>query len=123
MTLCASDLPAQLTLAARLQAEPQNRDWAYGLALSKILKRDVPGAIAALERVTQIDSQNPYSYGYLAFVHLYNWHPHAADSALKSALRLNPNIQEIKILSGVSALMQGNVFKAWQILQEIKYLK
>ncbi len=74
------------------------------------------GAIAALVRVTQLDSQNPYAYAYLAFVHLYDWQASAADSALKSAVALNPNLPpEIQVLRSVAALMQGNVVQAWQL--------
>ncbi|HEY9649954.1 MAG TPA: phospholipid carrier-dependent glycosyltransferase, partial [Coleofasciculaceae cyanobacterium] len=100
---------AQLALSYRLEVEPNNRDWAYALALSEVLQRDVEGAIASLERVTQLDSQNPYAYAYLAFVHLYNWHPKDAENALKPALALNPNLPDIKALSGVAALLRGNV--------------
>ena len=109
----------QLALEYRLQMEPQNRDWAYALALSRILKRQVKDAIAALERVTQLDSQNPYAYAYLAFVHLYNWHGAAAEAALKPALALNPNLPELQALNGVAALMQGNFIKAWQQLKKL----
>jgi len=47
----------------------------------------------------------PYAYAYLAFVHLYDWHPSPAEAALKSAL--NPNLPpEIQALRSVAALMQ-----------------
>lgn len=109
----------QLALEYRLQLEPQNRDWAYTLALSRILKRQVNGAIAVLERVTQMDSQNPYPYAYLAFVHLYNWNGSAADSALKSARAISPNLPELQVLSGVAAFMQGNFVQAWHYLKKL----
>jgi predicted Zn-dependent protease len=112
----------QMALAYRLQLEPKNRDWAYALALSRVLKRQVNSAIAAFERVTQLDSQNPYAYAYLAFIHLYNWQPSAAQAALKSAVALNPNLSEIQALSGVAALMQGNLVKAWQHFQAFQVL-
>jgi predicted Zn-dependent protease len=112
----------QLALEYRLQLEPQNLDWAYALALSRVLKQQVRGAIAAFERVTQLDSQNPYAYAYLAFVHLYNWHPSAAEDALKSARALSPNLPELQALSGVAALMQGNLVKAWQHVQALQVL-
>jgi 4-amino-4-deoxy-L-arabinose transferase-like glycosyltransferase len=111
----------QLALDYRLQLEPQNRDWAYALALSKVLTRSVNGAIAALIRVTQLDSQNPYSYAYLAFVHLYDWHPSAAEAALKSAVALNPNLPpEIQALRSVAALMQGNLVQAWHLSRGVR---
>lgn len=113
---------AQTALAYRLQMEPKNLNFAYGLALSTVLRRQVNEAIAALERVTQLDSQNPYAYAYLAFVNLYNWHPGAAQVALKSATALNPNLAEIQAFSGVASLMQGNLVKAWQHLEAFKVL-
>lgn len=111
---------ADRILNYRLQKEPQNVEWAYAFALAKVLQKDVKGAIAALERVTKLDSQNPYAYAYLAFVHLYNWHPKLAAEALQPALAINPNIQELQALNGVAALMQGNFVRAWQILQQLE---
>ncbi|MBA3922482.1 MAG: hypothetical protein H0X31_12600 [Nostocaceae cyanobacterium] len=106
---------AQLTLAHRLQTSP-NRDWAYGLGLANVLKRNVRGAIASLQQVTQLDSQNPYAYAYLAFVQLYNWQPQAAHQSLAPALAKNPQLRELQALDGIAALMQGNLVKAWHQL-------
>ncbi len=111
---------AQLAFQYRLQQEPQNRDWAYGLALTNVLKRQVKGAVAALEHVTQLDAHNPYAYAYLAFIHLYDWQPSASEVPLKSAAALNPNLPEIHALTGVKALMQGNLFEVWHALRELK---
>ncbi len=110
---------ARLTLEYRLQQFPSNQDWAYALALANVLQRRVDGAIDALQKVTQLDSENPYSHAYLAFVQLYNWQPRAAQKSLEPSLAKNPNIPEIKALSGAAALMQGNLIKAWQILKEV----
>jgi cytochrome c-type biogenesis protein CcmH/NrfG len=77
-------------------------------------------AIAALKRVVQLDSQNPYAHAYLAFVYLYQWRGKDAQDALKPALALNPNLPELQALSGVAALLQGNVFKAWNMLKGLK---
>jgi hypothetical protein len=110
---------AQLALEYRLKQEPQNLDWAYALSLTQILQQKVAGAIAALERVTQLDSQNPYAYAYLAFVHLYNWNGAAAQTALKLALAIDPNIPELHVLHGIAALMQGNFIQAWQDYREV----
>ncbi|MDV2991929.1 MAG: hypothetical protein N4J56_001583 [Chroococcidiopsis sp. SAG 2025] len=107
-------IQAQLAMEYRLKQEPQNLNWAYALTLAQILQQKVQGAIAALERVTQLDSQNPYAYAYLAFVHLYNWNGAAAQAALQPALALNSNIPELHALHGIAALMQGNLMQAWQ---------
>jgi len=112
---------AELALGYRLQQEPQNRDWAYGLAFSQVLHKDAVSAIATLKRVVQLDSQNPYPYAYLAFLYLYQWRGYDAQEALKPALTLNPNIPEIQGLSGAAALFQGNVFQAWHILEKLKH--
>jgi 4-amino-4-deoxy-L-arabinose transferase-like glycosyltransferase len=114
---------AEQALAYRLKQEPNNLEWAYALAFSRVLQQNVESAIAALEKVTQLDSQNPYAYAYLAFVQIYGWHPKAAETALKPALALNPNLPEIRVLNGVAALMQGNLIQAWQDLQFLKKLK
>ncbi|WP_017314270.1 glycosyltransferase family 39 protein [Mastigocladopsis repens] len=107
---------AQLTLEYRLQRISPYRDWAYALALANVLQQRVDGAIASLKQVTQLDSQNPYAHAYLAFVQLYNWQPAAAQKSLEPSLAKNPNLPEFKALSGVAALMQGNLVKAWQDL-------
>lgn len=110
---------AETALKFRLKQEPSNWELAYNLALSEVLQRDVNGAIASLQKVTQLDSQNPYAYAYLAFVHLYNWNPKAAQIALQPALAINPNSPELQALSGVASAMQGNLIKAWRQLQPI----
>jgi tetratricopeptide (TPR) repeat protein len=113
-------IQAQRALEYRLQQEPQNLDWAYALAFSTVLRRDVESAIASLKRVVQLDSQNPYAHAYLAFVYLYEWRGKDAQEALEPALALNPKIPEVQALSGVSALMQGNIVQAWHLLEGLK---
>lgn len=112
---------ADLAMQYRLQAAPQNLKLAYALAFSQVLQEDAEGAIAAWQRVTQLDPQNPYAHAYLAFVYLYNWQPRYAEEALKPALALNPNIPEVQALSGIAALLQGKIFLAWQELGKIKF--
>ena len=107
---------AETALRYRLQEQETQLDWLYSLALSEVLQRDVKGAIAQFQKITELDSQNPYSYAYLAFVYLYNWQPHAAETALETAFNLNPNLEILKTLDGVAALMQGNLIKAYQQL-------
>jgi cytochrome c-type biogenesis protein CcmH/NrfG len=84
------------------------------------LQKDAKGAIAALKRVVQLDAQNPYAHAYLTFLYLYQWRGKDAQNAIKPALELNPNIPEVQALSGAAALMQGNIFKAWQVLKGLK---
>ncbi len=112
---------AQLAMEYRLQKEPQNLEWAYTLGLANVLQQKVPGAIAAFERVTQLDRQNPYAYAYLAFVHLYNWNGAAASSALKPALALKPNLPELQALSAIAALMQGNLIQTWHYVSLLQH--
>ncbi|MDJ0714435.1 MAG: phospholipid carrier-dependent glycosyltransferase [Prochloraceae cyanobacterium] len=109
-----------LALSYRLKYgnERDNLNWAYTIALSRVLRQDVEGAIAAFQKVIKLDSQNPYSYAYLAFVYLYDWQPYPARKALKVALEIDPNIPEIQALNGVAALMGGNAIEAWLILSK-----
>lgn len=85
-----------------------------------MLKQDAPRAIAALEKVTQLDPQNPNAHAYLAFIHLYALHPQAAKQAIQRALELNPDQKEFQALRGIAALMQGNLIQAWQDLQALR---
>ncbi len=111
---------AERCLDYRLRQEPENREWAYGLALARALRRDAQGAIAALERVVHLDSQNPYAHAYLAAVRLYNWQPAAAEASLQQAERITSNQPEIEALSAVASLMRGNVFKAWDHFKHLQ---
>ncbi|HEY9726998.1 MAG TPA: phospholipid carrier-dependent glycosyltransferase [Chroococcales cyanobacterium] len=113
-------IQADRALDYRLQQEPQNLDWAYAFAFSKVLQEDAEGAIRALKRVVQLDSQNPYAHAYLAFVYLYQWQGKNAQEAIEPALALNPNLPEIKAISGVAAIEQGNLVKAWHMLKGLK---
>lgn len=105
---------ARQALEYRLQQEPNNLEFAYGLALAHVLKRQVEPAIAALERVTQLDAENPYAHAYLAFVNLYDFRGKAAQTAINAALALNPDLPELHTLNAVAGLMQGNLVQVWQ---------
>jgi len=109
-----------LALTHRLKLEQKRLDLAYALALSRVLQVDSQSAIAALKQVVQLDQKNPYAHAYLAFVYLYEWRGKAAQTALKPALSLNPNLPEVQALSGVAALMQGNLVKAWYFIDQLR---
>ncbi len=113
-------IQADLALSYRLKLTPQDLDSAYALTLSKILQKDPEGAIAALQQVVKLDSKNPYAYAYLAFVYLYQWRGKEAENLLKQAEMLNSNLPEIKALSSIAALMQGNIFQAWHLFEDFR---
>jgi 4-amino-4-deoxy-L-arabinose transferase-like glycosyltransferase len=101
----------------RLQQNPDNLALIYTVALTSILERQVNSAIAALTHAAQLEVQNPWPSAYLAFVHLYNLSPGAAQPALQRAIALNSQQSEFWLLQGGADLMQGKIFKAWQALQ------
>ncbi|MCP2727716.1 tetratricopeptide repeat protein [Limnofasciculus baicalensis] len=113
-------IQADLALSYRLKSTPQDLHLAYALTLSKILQKDPQGAIAVLQQVVELDSKNPYAYAYLAFVYLYQWRGKEAENLLKQAEILNPNLPEIKALSSIAALMQGNIFQAWHLFEDFR---
>lgn len=98
----------------RLQQEPTNVNYTCALVLANVLRRRVDPAIAALQRLAQLVPGNPHVYAYLAFVNLYDFRPIAAERALETARQLQPNLPELHALSGVAALMRGNVMQAWR---------
>lgn len=104
-------------LEYRWQQEPNNLEFAYGVALSNVLKRRVQPAIDTLERVTQLDPKNPAAHAYLAFVNLYDFRPGAAQKALNTAISLDPNQKELRTLNAVAGLMRGNLVQAWMEYQ------
>ena len=110
---------AEQALTYRLQQDQPPLDWLWAIALANVLQQDVDGAISTLQQVIRLDSQNPYAYAYLAFVHLYDWQPRAAQAALKPAFALNPELSELHTLQGIAALMQGNLIEAWRNLSPL----
>ncbi|WYL98671.1 MAG: glycosyltransferase family 39 protein [Gloeotrichia echinulata DVL01] len=105
---------AEIALSYRLSQEPKNLDIAYSLALSQTLQRRVEPLLKTLDKITQQDAQNAYAWTYLGFVHLYNFQPKAAESALQVAEKLNSKIPEVKSLRIVSSAMQFNFLQAWE---------
>ncbi len=114
---------AELALSYRLQhdnvSQQEKLDWTYAVILSQVLQQDVDGAIATLKQAIQLDDRNPYNYAYLAFVYLYDWQPRLAEQALNSATEIDPHIEEVQTLSGIAALMQGKLIRAWHLLQPV----
>lgn len=107
-------------LEYRFKQDPNNVEFAYGLALANVLKRRVQPAIDTLDRVVGLDGKNPNAYAYLAFVNLYDFRPGAAQKAINSALSLAPNQSELHSLNAVAGLMQGNLVQAWHEYQKSK---
>ena len=111
---------AQIALTYRIESNSgssqQQQDWYYTIALSQVLQQDVAGAIANWNKITQLQSDNPYPLAYLAFVYLYDWQPKKAQKALEQAEQIQPGIPEVKTLRGVAAIMQGKFISAWKLL-------
>ena len=105
---------AETTLAARLHQEPDNRDYAYGMLLSRVLQRKINPSLEVLDTIVALDDQNPYGYAYQGFVNLAAWRPGPAKRALKPALALAPDSAEFTGLEAIANLMQGNLWGAWQ---------
>ncbi|MEM8715800.1 MAG: phospholipid carrier-dependent glycosyltransferase [Cyanobacteria bacterium P01_G01_bin.4] len=106
---------AAISLDARLKDDPDNLDYLYALAIARVQQQDSQAALAALETAAELDTDNPYAQGFVAFVHLYDWHPNLAQPWIDKAIVLDPDIEEIQILDGVAALMRGNIVKAWRM--------
>ncbi|MEA5467815.1 phospholipid carrier-dependent glycosyltransferase [Spirulina sp. 06S082] len=91
----------------------------YGLALARALQEDASGTLEAMQMASRLDANNPFVHAYLAFIHLYQWHPKAAETALKPALKLRPDIPEFQGLYGIAALLQGRAIEAWKVLKPL----
>jgi len=109
---------AEASLIYRLsQNPPDPLPLTYALVLCRVLQQTPQTAIAALQSLVQLDSQNPYAHAYLAFVYLYDWQGRAAEQALVPALALAPANRELHLLLGIAKVMQGNLWGAWQTLK------
>ncbi len=111
---------ADLTLSYRLDHDATDPiPLTYALVLSRVLQQNPQTAIAALQSLVKLDSQNPYSHAYLAFVYLYNWQGKAAQQALEPALQLDPQNPDLLALKGISLIMQGNLWGGWQTIKPL----
>lgn len=102
----------------RLQTE-DNLDYLYTLLLSQVLQQKVNDAIATAQKLVEKNPENAFNHGYLTFLYLYDWRGKEGAKALQPALSLKPDFTEFQYLQGMSALMQGNFFKAWKIYQQL----
>ncbi|WP_413175204.1 hypothetical protein [Anabaena azotica] len=102
------DYLKQIELAANyyLQNEPNNLNWRYSLVLSQLLQRKASELIQNLTELTKYDSQNPYLWTYLSFIHLYSFQPRKAEKPLAIAEKIKPDIPELKTLKTVTNIMK-----------------
>lgn len=116
------------SLQYRLQSET-NLDDLYTLLLSQALQQKIESAItesgaqsaiATSKQIIKQDPNNAYNHAYLAFIYLYDWRGKEAEKALQPAFNLQPDLDVLQYLDGISAIMQGNLPKAWQVYQRIK---
>lgn len=105
---------AEQSLGLRWQDQPERVEYGYGLVLSQVLQLKVNSALDSLQDLVQQDANNPYAHAYRAFVNLYAFQPRAAEQALAPALEMAPDSPEIQGLNAAAALLQGNVWGAWQ---------
>ncbi|MGD1901575.1 MAG: hypothetical protein ACFB9N_04985 [Geitlerinemataceae cyanobacterium] len=98
-------------LEYRLQDDPRC-DWAYTVALAQLLNKRIGPAIAAFERITQLEPDNPYGWAYLAIVETIGIRPYAAYDAIDRAIVLAPEIREFRTLRGILALTRANLLQA-----------
>jgi len=98
----------------------QRSNWYLSKTLAYILQEDSSGAIDTLEDLVQLTPDNPYAYVYLAFVHLYNWHPKLARQALSPALDLAPDLPEVQLMDAVTGLFQGHLFQSIDQLKRLQ---
>lgn len=94
----------------------------YILALNQILQKDIKSAINSVKTIIKLEENNPYPYLYLASIYLYNWQVNQANRALKSAIKINPNLLEIKPIQALIDLMQGHFIKGWNELNKFNFL-
>jgi hypothetical protein len=106
-------------LQSRLETE-NNLNYLYTLLLSQALQQKVAPAIVTAQKLVELNPDNPYNHAYLSFLYLYEWQGKNGGEALQPALKLAPDVLELKYLEGISALQQGNLFKLWQVYQQIK---
>ena len=104
-------------LSHRLLTSPERLDWLYGRLLAQILQQRAEAAIATLRQITTVAPENPYHWGYLAFVHLYAWQPRRAQIALDRAAALDPDLPNLRLLQAAAAAMRLRIPEALDLLR------
>jgi hypothetical protein len=108
-------------LTHRLRKTPDRPDLLYPLGLVYVLQRRTQPAIASFTRLTELDSQNPWSWAYLGLAHLYSFHPQRATLALDQAEAIKPGISEVQTLRVVAAAMRLDVPKVQRLLKSSQH--
>jgi hypothetical protein len=109
------------SLQYRLKTE-KNLDYFYTLLLAQALQQNIKNAIITAKQIIEQDPNNIYNHAYLAFIYLYDWRGKEAEKVIQPALQSQPDLDILQYLDGVSAIMQGNFWKAWKVYQRIKNL-
>ncbi len=104
---------ARQSIEYRISRGESQLDLKYPLALTQVLQRRIQPLLENLTKIAQSDSQNPYAWLYLGFVRLYNWQPHAAETAFQMADKSPTPPIELATLKIVSSIFRGDLLQAW----------
>lgn len=99
---------------------PQIKNWYYGKILAHVLQEDAPKVLATLEQLRDIEPENPIVHAYIAFIHIYQFQPKLAETALQPAVDLAPDSPEVQAIAGAAALLQGNLLKTWSTVKTLQ---
>ena len=105
-------------LQYRLQTET-NLNYLYTLLLAQVLQQKVNESIVTAQKLRELSPDNAYTHAYLSFLYAYDWQGKKSEKALQPALKLAPEVTELKYLQGISALQQGNLWQVWQTYQQL----
>jgi len=110
---------AAQTLAYRLEKHNLDKtthiQYLYGLLLSRVLQQDATRAIPIVQKLMELQPNNPYLHAYLAVLYLYNWDSASAETAFKPIQ--GNKIKEIRILEGAINILRGHIFEGISILR------
>jgi tetratricopeptide (TPR) repeat protein len=106
-------------LQAQIVADPENSDLHRALSTALLLRSDVSGALAAVQRALAIAPQEPQSHCLIGHIHFLQNELDAADVAFRQAIDLDPTDIYARAQIAIILLARGETAEACAMLSEL----
>lgn len=110
--------PEPETLRTAIAGDPDDARLHHVLGISLLLRQDIDGAKAAIERSLALAPEEPHAYRALGHIHLIRNELDAARSAFEHAIALDPAGVEAHAQLAVVLILAGEADDALRILSE-----
>ena len=110
---------SELIIKNRLENDPQNIDYLYGLALVQTLQKKADFASHTFSEICLLDKNNQFPYLAKAAVDIYRFKPRLAKISLSRAANINNNLKSdetYKAIETIANLMDFDFIKTFNLL-------